>query len=235
MQIFTIERKNLSKKDLSGGFSLVEILVALVILTVSTSILAPFVRISSRDRLDEALEKLESSLSFARDEASLRNVMTRVHFFPLKEPQEFSVEFGPSENFVIPLKAIEYNEADKDEENPQEDPLENKFRKVPELSDENKEIGGGIIFVGLGTSLYKSFIATSQSALYFYPNGEKDDGIIILGSDEELGILEVSAFKIAVEKRYVPLSEEYDNIQEAQLETAQKVYEEWLGKMKEGK
>lgn len=223
------------------GFSLIEILVAISLTSIILSLVATNSPFSSRTRLSEGMDGIERALRYSVDEAALRNAIVRIHFIPSEDEEEsanFAVEYGPNDNFVIPVKAFENIEDEVDNDEQAEDNAENKkkndlnlhFNRVPELNDKNTPLPDEILLIGIGSSLYGKLIQDVESAIYVYPTGEKDDAIIILASDEELGIIEVEAFTSFITRYYVPLGENLnsdEDIQERQVELANEKFLEW--------
>ena len=104
-----IMRQLLSKKNSihlnnNQGFTLIEILVALVLiaLILAVSISNP---LSSRDDLEKDVNGIERALRFMSDEAALKNAVIRLHFILEGDPQQYAVEYGPSDSFILPPKA----------------------------------------------------------------------------------------------------------------------------------
>ncbi|RPJ66206.1 MAG: prepilin-type N-terminal cleavage/methylation domain-containing protein, partial [Alphaproteobacteria bacterium] len=85
------------------GFTLIEILVALVLmaLVLGITISSPF---SSRDDLDKDVNSIERAIRYMSDEAALKNAVIRFHLLLDTDPQEYAVEYGPSDSFILPPK-----------------------------------------------------------------------------------------------------------------------------------
>jgi hypothetical protein len=94
---------------------------------------------SSRGKLEETVSLVERSLRSSVDEAALRNVITRVNFKLDGEVQEFSVEYGPDADFVIPTSLVKIDtvESLSEQENRQkeEKSVDKKFNRVKELAE----------------------------------------------------------------------------------------------------
>jgi prepilin-type N-terminal cleavage/methylation domain-containing protein len=215
------------------GFSLIEILVALLLMTLVMffTISNPF---SYHNDLSKALEGIERGVRFSVDEAALRNSMVRIHFFLDNEEQEYAIEYGPNDNFILPLSPFKYSgvlsEKDEEARKLENDDLNKNFNKVQEFKDENETLPSWVKVVGVGTPLYEELISDFEASLYIYPTGEKDNAIIIMGTDEELATLTIDAFTMDIDIKYYPLNFEGDeeDLPEAQLDMAQEIFKSWL-------
>lgn len=225
-----MQDQGLKRQD---GFTLIEILVALFLMTfvLLFSIGNPF---SSRDSLKKTLDGIERGVRFSVDEAALRNSIVRMHFFLDSEPQEYAIEYGPNDNFILPLSPFKYkgelSEKEQEERAKETENLNKNFNKVQEFQDENEKLPHDVKVIGVGTSLYDELIIDFEASFYIYPTGEKDNVIIILGTDEELAVLTVDAFTMDIEVNYTPIDPEIstDDLPEAQIELAQDIFKKWL-------
>lgn len=210
MQIFSIKKKGKNK-----GFSLIEIILSMVLIVFIIGLTINVDNDTERELLDRVFNKLESFISFSIDESTLKNVMLRIHFSLSEKPQKFSLEFGPHDNFVIPL------DNSKD--------LNGQFQKITDFEDH--EIDLPLRLLGIGTALSAKLSIEEESSLYIYPTGEKDDALIMIASNQEIGVLEVGAFLFLVKRSYHPLEKDNSlNIKEQQDKQAQEIYEQWLKK-----
>ena len=207
--------KNNFKKVLSNkGFSLIEILVALL-LVVGIIAITTIGTNPGRDSLDEMLFLMERSVRFSNDEAILRNTVTRIHYFLDKEPQEFAVEFGPDSDFTLPLGFIDrksydvLSEREKKERDEETKSLNQKFNKIQDFQENNKKMEGGITIVAMATTLNENIFSENEAAIYVFPNGEKDGAIIVLSSYEELASISFEPFSFEFEYNYYPIEGDF--------------------------
>ena len=119
--------------------------LTLIALVMALSINNPF---SSRNDLDPTVNDIERALRFMGDEAILRNSVLRIHFYLNKDPQEYGVEYGPSDNFILPSKPFaESTVESKDEEDKKKKSLKElnlKFNRVSEFRERNFELPGNV-------------------------------------------------------------------------------------------
>jgi prepilin-type N-terminal cleavage/methylation domain-containing protein len=117
MQISTQKIFNSSQGQ--RGFSLIEILVALILASLV------FLAVPSGDDtqkhrdLQSAVSDLERSVRFASNESILRNTVVRLRISLDKQPIEYNVEYGPPGNMPLPdmpektSKSLEEDKADQ--------------------------------------------------------------------------------------------------------------------------
>lgn len=217
------------------GLSLLEILVALLlgslILSFAVNIKYDF---SNRDRMETTLDKVERAVRFAVDEAALKNAVIRIRFFLEKRPQEFTVEFSNDADFVIPKAATTLSDDDSENEVKGQEKVMEKmnsgFNVVKEFQDDPEEIPRGVYIIGIGTSLYDSFITENETSIFIYPSGEKDGAILLLGSDQEMASLKIEEFTTEFKKEFIEhedLSQDDQQILDYQIEKAREIFERW--------
>ncbi|MBT3584986.1 MAG: hypothetical protein HN509_08770 [Halobacteriovoraceae bacterium] len=188
---------------------------------------------SSRLDLDKALDNLERAVRFSGDEATLRNAIVRIHFILDEAPQEYAVEYGPNDSFVLPKvqqKEIVESLEDRKLLNKKIEKLNQKFNKVAEFKSENHKVEEGVKIIGVGSSLDRQLNLDGDAALYVYPTGEKDAGIIILASDEELAYLALDPFTSQFKREYYKIDSEVDeeDLIDLQNDKAKEIFTEWL-------
>ncbi len=216
------------------GFSLIEILIGLLLVGLILSTLNFGGSSGSRRSLDQFLKKIERGVRFSIDEAALRNSIVRLHFDLDKNPQSLVVEFGPNDNFILPIDIVTKKGGSLSEEKKRQDGLKklnNQFSKVKEFQEKSFEVPPGVRIIGVGTSLTNQFQTEGHAAVYVYPTGEKDDAIIILGTDDEVAGLKIEAYNLDMERFYEEI--EAQNVEEdieAYETKAIGLFEEWLQK-----
>ena len=187
---------------------------------------------SSREALEEAVNDTERAIRFGMDESALRNVIIRLHFYHDKKPVEYSLEYGPTDNFVLPISLIEEQELDDDKK--ERERLSKKFskdfNKIQEFQENNKELPNNVRLIGVGSKLTKRLIVEFHSSVYLFPTGEKDASIIFFGTDEELAELRLEGFTDDYTIKYHELDENLsdDEKEEKQLEMAQEIFTQWM-------
>jgi len=217
-----------------SGFTLLEILVALAVVTIVLMMVAG-TSFSSRQNLDEMLNKIERIVRFAGDEASLKNQFIRLSIDLDTEEQRIKLEYADDVNLV--LEAPKDNQKNPDDEIRDDDKKEKKsevdksFSSVSDFDSDEFNLPVGVRFVAIGTTLSKSLIKNSTAPIYFYPTGEKDSAIIIFATDTEIATIEVRSFGQVIDRNYYKLDEtNFDIVNEKTLELADGLYKEWLSK-----
>jgi prepilin-type N-terminal cleavage/methylation domain-containing protein len=218
------------KNNAEKGFTLIEILVALLLVTIVLGLVTsnPF---SSRKNLDEALNYLERAVRFSSDESTLRNAMVRIHFKMEKDPQSYSVEYGPSGGFIlsIPKSLKDLSSRDAQKEKKKQNKVNSAFTKVKEFKDSDKSLPDYVRILGVATSLQETLVTESEANIYIYPTGEKDNAIIILGTEDEVVAMTMEPFTQEFKRKYVTLDEDSgEELEDQQQAVAKELYEEWL-------
>ena len=226
-----LNRKFLTLQNNNQGFTLIEILVALVLIVLVSSLALshPF---SSRNDLDKEVNYLERAVRFMTDEAALKNSVVRLHFMLNKEPQEYAVEYGPSDSFILPPKPeFETKTETKEEEEKKKKDLKNlnhKFNKITEFQDKNSELPSNIKIIGIATPQSEKLQMTGEVSIYAFPTGEKDEALVIIGSDEDIISIKVNPFSMQITHQVFPLGKIVDKeLAEKQQEKAREIFEKW--------
>ncbi|OFZ14468.1 MAG: hypothetical protein A2X86_15850 [Bdellovibrionales bacterium GWA2_49_15] len=219
-----------------GGFSLLEILIALVLMTFVFSFVTN-VNFTDRQALDDITSNLERAIRYSSNETAIRNVIVRLHFNlgQGSGPQEYKVEYGPDGNFVMPApresSSVVLTEAEEKALEQETKQMNKKFNRVRELFDETPQFPKSVRLIAVGTKKNKEFYQGQEAAIYFYPNGEKDEGIILFGTEAEVVALAIPAFTFDIDKIVRPLVDNpNDELPERQDKLAKEIFEEWLRK-----
>jgi type II secretory pathway pseudopilin PulG len=214
------------------GFTIIEILIALVLIisVLGITLSDPF---STGGNLDKQASDIERAIRFMGDEAALRNSVVRLHFMITKAPQEYAVEYGPSDSFILPpISEFETTTVTKEEEEKSAKLVREtnmKFNKVKEFQDSNTEVNDGVKIIGIGNSNSQKLKTTGDISIYAFPTGEKDDSIVILGNDDNIVSLEINPFKDKVEKKNFKIESSGNrDILDVQNQKAKEIFETWL-------
>lgn len=216
------------------GFSLIEILVAITLVSVVFGIFASF-SFNTTDDLEEATDNVERAIRFSIDEAALRNVIVRTRFYLDDKPQKMSVEYGPDDSFVIPLSQVEAPSGSVLEEESNNKKLKkfnSNFNRVPEFSDGPKVFKDSVRLIAVGSSLTGLMFLDGQASIYAYPTGEKDGGIIILGTDSQIIAVTFKPFLLGFDRTIKYIGEEVslDEVPDEQDKIAKEIFESWIKK-----
>lgn len=221
-----------SKRQL--GFSLFEVLIALALSSIMLGLVVSD-SFSEGKKLDTTIQDLEKAIRFAQDEAVIRNSVIRLNFFLDRSPQEYSVEYGPNDNFVLPSTLLEEDETKvtsvRDEEEKKKDleAFNKKFNKVREFSEKNIELPELVKIVGVGSDLNKQLVSVGNAAIYVYPTGERDGAIMILGTSEEVVALKIAPYSNETEREYITLDDvEADELSDKQVDVAKVLFDKWI-------
>ena len=183
--------------------------------------------------LDEETNNLERAIRFMSDEAALRNSVVRLHFMLDQAPQEYAIEYGPSDSFILPpVNEFETKTVSKEEEEKAvklTKELNLKFNKIQEFQESNTEVSENVKILGIGNASSEKFISTGDVSIYSFPTGEKDEALILLANEDKVISLQVSAFNSKVERKSHPIgpvgNRELNDLLE---EKAKEIFETWL-------
>ena len=218
--------KNLGHK----GFSLVEILMALMLLVVIFTLVPLGISDNEREDLEESMAKLDRALKFASSESVLRNKIVRIKFDLDKEPVEYSIEYGQSANIVLSeakdLSKLSLKE--REQEQKKAEKLDTQFLKTEEFEDSNEAFPENVYFAGIASDYYPDIMIEGSISLYFYPSGERDASLIIMHTQEEIGTLEIPSFEERTFDNYYPFSEnDLVNLEYAIESNTKDLVEKW--------
>ena len=183
--------------------------------------------------LDEETNNLERAIRFMSDEAALRNSVVRLHFMLDKAPQEYAIEYGPSDSFILPpvnefeTKTVSIEEEEKAQKLTKEINL--KFNKIQEFQESNTEVSENVKILGIGNASSEKFISTGDVSIYSFPTGEKDEALILLANEDKVISLKVSPFNSKVERK----SHQIERVGNREIndlleEKAKEIFETWL-------
>jgi prepilin-type N-terminal cleavage/methylation domain-containing protein len=216
------------------GFTLIEILVALflIALVMGLAISNPF---NSNGDLENETKNIERAIRYIGDESAFRNTITRIHFYLSKEPQQYSAEYGPSGQFVLPaLSESNISSTTKEEDEQKEKQtkeLNQKFGRLTDFSESNLELNSNVKIIAVGSMTATKLQTSGEFSLYAYPSGEKDEAFIVL--QEENTLATVSTFGLAgnIEHNYYHLDNiEGKDINDKLVARAKELFEEWQKK-----
>lgn len=218
----------------NNGFTLMEILIAISILTLFLGITIQTTE-STHDKLLKLSYDIERTFRFTDSEATLRNVIMRVHFSLEEKPQSFTVEYGPNDNFVLPpvntksKKDMSLEEQEEFEKAKKQ--LNLQFNTVEEFADQNTELEENLMLIGVGSILYNELIVSGDPSIYVQPSGERDASVIYISSDEEIIEIEIDPFSGKITRNFYPLEfSDGDNYEEKVIDEAFKLYTKWREK-----
>lgn len=188
---------------------------------------------SPHQKLEESLDNIDRAIRFASDEAAIRNTIIRINFDLEKEPQEFRVEFSQDANFVLSEQMAKIGQAVGVSEQEEEERVLKKtnqqFSPVEEFSDEPLVFSDQVKVQGIGSSLTNNFIQSGQAAIYFYPNGEKDQSFIALSTDIEIATLSTEPYAMETNTNFYNIEEEvFADLDDFLMEKSLSLFQEWI-------
>lgn len=157
--------------------------------------------------LQTAVNDIDRAIRFASSEAVLRNTVVRVRIELDKTPVEYTVEYGPKENLVLPVLAEEKDKSveEVEAEKKQVAKLDAQFTKVEEFEDVTREFSPEVELMGVAVSFQKKLIRDEKANLYFYPTGERDGALLFFATQDELATLEIEPFQEKTKATYIPV------------------------------
>jgi prepilin-type N-terminal cleavage/methylation domain-containing protein len=226
-----ISAQKTSNKILNDqGFSLIEILVALVLAALIFLAVPSNDSVQKHRDLKTAVDDLDRSVRFAANEAVLRNTVVRLRISLDKSPIEYTVEYGPAGNLPLPDMPEKTSQslAEAKVEEERRNALDRQFTKVEEFEEIKHKISEDVTILGMASTSQKKLMKEGEATLYFYPTGEKDGGLIIFSTVEEIAYLEIAPFLSETNSVFEPLKTSGVAKLEDILQTRMdEVYKEW--------
>ena len=235
MPIFTTKTSKLIKIQKLGqsGFSMIEILVALVLAALIFLAVPSSDDIQKHRNLQTAVDDIDRSVRFAGNEAVLRNTVVRLKISLDKSPVEYTVEYGPAGNLPLPdmpektVLSLEEEKAEADKRAA----LDRQFNKVDEFEDIKHEISEDVTILGVASTSQRKLVTEGDAYIYFYPTGEKDGGLVIFSTIEEIAHLEIAPFLSETNSVFEPLNTQSVAKLEDILQTRmEEVYKQWMAR-----
>tara|TARA_Y100000780_G_scaffold231707_1_gene258322 strand:+ start:101410 stop:102090 length:681 start_codon:yes stop_codon:yes gene_type:complete len=213
------------------GFSLVEIMVALMLVALVFAIIPTESRDEEHERLENAVNQIERAVRFANNESILRNSIVRVVIDLEASPQEMYVEYSTDGGLALPsfederdLSLSEREAKAKKVKN-----LDSQFQKVSEFSEENDKFPEEVQVVGLANSNKEEIIEAGKANIYFYPTGEKDASLVFLSTRDEMATVDIPPFENTTFSDYsIYTDAQLNNLDNAQTEKMKELHSEWI-------
>lgn len=229
-QVMQSKKKSILKNR--DGFSLIEILISLFLISLIFFSIPSSYTNSETQLLGTTVDDFQRAIRFSSQEAILRNSIVRLKIDLDKTPQEYSVEYGPKDAFVLPEFTDDTSQSLADEETNKKKntDLDSKFAKVPEFEDTSRPLDENIRILGVATSYRNALLKTSVANIYFYPSGERDSAIIILSSSVEMAALDIEPYsdKINTMFKAMDLGTSNEDPEDFKLKLAETTYKDWL-------
>jgi prepilin-type N-terminal cleavage/methylation domain-containing protein len=214
------------------GFTLMEVMIALLLISIIFISIPSTNPITLRAKLEETIDNLDRAVRFAQNESILRNAITRIRINFAEEPVKFAVEYSTKANLTLPTPNVEENKLsikEREELAKQQNKINSQFSKVDEFMDKEQEVPEDVAILGIGTSAREKLIDEGTAAIYFYPTGEKDAAVIFITTEEEIAALKIPAFRDDTKVDYKIFSEqELENLEDSQENSMDEMFEEWL-------
>jgi len=215
------------KTKTKGGFSLLEILIALTVMGVMLT-LAVKDGVSQRDKLERALEQLGRAINFAQAETVFRGSLVRIHFI-LGPDARYHVEIGPSGRFVIPLDPYQdqtsLSLSERAAQEKRQKKLNLDFHPAENFPQRRDDFVAPISLVAVVTDKLKQPQTAGEASVYFTPQGENDAALIMLANDVEMGVLKLEPYTLEQTIEYFPLAENASGDLDWQTAIDQKIEE----------
>ena len=214
------------------GFTLVEILVALVLVVGLFTLIPTSSSDEQHANLEESLFDIERAVRFAANEAILRNSIVRISITLDQNPQTYTIEFSTTGGLVLPetpedvarLSIKEREELEKKQKD-----LDSQFSSIAEFAEEPKTFKRFVVMLGFGNTIKEDIIISGKAHIYFYPTGERDASILFFSTEEEFASLSIAPFENRFERNF-SLYNESDtfNVEAAQENRMKETFEQWL-------
>lgn len=230
-------KNNLEQPQLDQrGFSLIEILVALFLLSIIFISIPSSDTADDRDKLETVIDDMQRAVHFSDNETILRNAVVRMHFTAEDGGKiNYSIQAGPTGDFVLPVQPQEYSRMslkEKEHWDKKIKEMSSQFTDTQEFEDNKRSIPEGVKMIGLGCADWKELKIEGDMDLYFYPNGDRDQCVLYFASYDEIAQLEIPymGFNFKLEYTRNPVFERADQLEDYIFEQAQARFKEWLQK-----
>lgn len=227
-KIFNPKKEILNNQS---GFSLLEILIALVLVATVFTIMPFDGEGQQKKNLDESLLLLDRAVRFSVNEAVLRNVIVRLKFDLESSPMEYAIEYGNSAELVLPEAVDEsrLSRREAEELEKRKSKFNNKFTPVTEFQDGKHTLPEYVSVYAVGTSYYPDLITEGEVSIYFYPSGERDSTLIILNTERNYSTYSIAPFedKTFSEVKMFEQTDQ-DNLSYVLEEKAKEEFDRWL-------
>lgn len=216
----------------SDGFSLIEILISLFLIALIFFAIPSSFTNSETQILGTTVDDFERAIRFSSQEAILRNSIVRLKIDLDKTPQEYSVEYGPKDAFVLPefTDTTSQSLADEEVNKKKNTDLDSKFAKVPEFEDTSRPLDETVRIFGIATSYRNSLLKSSIASIYFYPSGERDSALIIMGTSIEIAALDIEPYSDKINSIFksIDLTASNQDPEDVKLKLTETIYKDWL-------
>ncbi len=212
------------------GFSLVEIMVALMLVALVFAIIPTESRDEEHERLENVVTQIERAVRFANNESILRNSMVRLVIDLEKSPQEMYVEYSTDGGLALPNFADEsdLSLSEREEMAKKVKNLDSQFQKVSEFSEENDRLPEEVQVLGLANGSRDNIVESGKANIYFYPTGEKDSSLIFLTTRDEMATVDIPPFENTTFSDYsIYTPAELNNLDSARTDKMKELYSEW--------
>ena len=212
------------------GFTVVEIMVALMLVVLVFALVPSGAGDEEAANMDKALEDFKRAVRFSVNEAVLRNSIVRLSIDLAANPQEYVVEYSTEGGLALPesqpLEDLSFDEREIQEKAMKD--LDSQFQKVAEFSEEPKTLPFDVTVLGLANANRPDIVQDGRAFVYFYPTGEKDAALLFLTTTSELAALSIPPFENTTFSDYYTYSEvDLRNIEASQQEKMKELREEW--------
>jgi prepilin-type N-terminal cleavage/methylation domain-containing protein len=221
------------KSQMQGhkGFSLIEILVALLLASLIFLITPGNEQAQKHRDLKGAVENLDRSVRFAANEAILRNTVVRLRLSLDEDPTEYTVEYGPPGNLPLPEMAPDPQNLSLAEQKAAQDKataLDQQFTKVEEFEEIKQTLPNEVSIEGVASTAQKGIEKSGEVSIYFYPTGEKDGALIFFSTSQEMAYLELAPFLSETTNVFIPFDPtSVAKITDILQTKMDEVYKEW--------
>ncbi len=149
------------------GFSLIEILVALVLSAMIFLAIPSSDQVQNHRDLKSAVDDLDRSIRFAGNEAVLRNSVVRLRLSLEKVPIEYAVEYGPAGNLPLPDMPVKASQSLEEQkaDNEKRAALDRQFTKVEEFEDIKHKISESVTILGMASTSQKKLMKDGEATL----------------------------------------------------------------------
>jgi prepilin-type N-terminal cleavage/methylation domain-containing protein len=219
------------------GFTLIEILVALFLLTIVFVLIPTSNQDDSRKLAEQASDDISRTVNFAESEVVLRAAIVRMQIDVDKNGTTiYSVQAGPKGSFVLPKmddKGVQTLK-EQEENKKKSTSIDKQFGDVDEFKQSARAFPENLKFIGVGCNDDRELKISPPYHIYFYPNGDRDSCAMYFSSFSELIEINIPSVGSNIKVAYTDITKIDGGSEEEREEEifnlAQAKYKEWAGK-----
>jgi prepilin-type N-terminal cleavage/methylation domain-containing protein len=187
------------------GFTLMEILAVISLISIIFYVGATMMRNNSRDEIEQVVNSIQRGVRFANDESVIRNYTVRLKISMDKNPQVLALEYTTQTELLIEDPTNEDDnlaQEDKQTKLKRQKEINQSFLVNEDFKKNVEPIPESVIIFAAKTADQNKLSFQQEFHLYFYPSGIRDQGQIFLANIEEFALISIDAVRDKIDVEY---------------------------------